>query len=33
MASLKFVGKLNLAKSNRQPYQVFFRLKPFPRPL
>jgi hypothetical protein len=33
VASLKFVGKLDLAKSDRQPYQVFFSLKPFPRPL
>jgi hypothetical protein len=33
MTSLNFVRQLNLAKSDRQPRQVFLRLKPFSRPL
>jgi hypothetical protein len=33
MTSLKFVRQLDLAKSDRQPRQVFLRLKPFSRPL
>jgi hypothetical protein len=33
MASLNFVRQLDLAKSDRQPRQVFLCPKPLPRPL